>query len=167
MTLEELSKKIQVIHICNIPSAKMVKQSEEICNHQDCGHNTIDMFNVDHTDKTEPKKLYTLYAYIGRSSSSKTSSVMDNSFSVLCNPFRLEVDNVANRKMVIDKFREYAYKQMQFKTGFYQKIQELVKFLKEEQYDVIYLVCFCKPKDCHGDVVKELVLQEFLKQYNS
>lgn len=161
MTLEELSKKIQVIHIRNIPSAKTVKQSEEICNHQDCGHKTIDMFNVDHI---EPKKLY---AYIGRSSSSKTSSVMDNSFSVLCNPFRLEVDNVENRKMVIDKFREYAYKQMQFKTGFYQKIQELVKLLKEDQYDVIYLVCFCKPKDCHGDVVKELVLQEFLKQHQS
>lgn len=161
MILEELSKKIQVIHIRNIPSAKTVKQSEEICNHQDCGHKTIDMFNVDHI---EPKKLY---AYIGRSSSSKTSSVMDNSFSALCNPFRLEVDNVVNRKMVIDKFRQYAYKQMQFKTGFYQKIQELVKLLKEDQYDVIYLVCFCKPKDCHGDVVKELVLQEFLKQHQS
>lgn len=161
MTLEELSKKIQVIHIRNIPSAKTVKQSEDICNHQDCGHNTIDMFNV---EQTEPKKLY---AYIGRNSSSKTSSVMDNSFSALCNPFRLEVDNIVNRKMVIDKFRQYAYKQMQFKTGFYQKIQELVKLLKEDQYDVIYLVCFCKPKDCHGDVVKELVLQEFLKQYQS
>lgn len=164
MTLEELSKKIQVIHIRNIPSAKMVKQSEEICNHQDCGHNTIDLFHTDHADNIEPKKLY---AYIGRSSSSKTSSVMDNSFSALCNPFRLEVDNVVNRKMVIDKFRQYAYKQMQFKTGFYQKIQELVKLLKEDQYDVIYLVCFCKPKDCHGDVVKDLVLQEFLKQHQS
>lgn len=164
MTLEELSKKIQVIHIRNIPSVKTVKQSEDICNHQNCSHNTIDMFNVDYTDKTKPKKLY---AYIGRSSSSKTSSVMDNSFSVLCNPFKLEVDNIVNRKMVIDQFRQYAYKQMKFKTGFYQKIQELVKLLKEEQYDVIYLVCFCKPKDCHGDVVKELVLQEFLKQHQS
>ena len=164
MTLEELSKKIQVIHIHNIPSAKTVKQSNNIHNHQDCCNNTIDLFHANPADNIEPKKLY---AYIGRSSSSKTSSVMDNSFSALCNPFRLEVDNVANRKMVIDKFKEYAYKQMQFKTGFYKKIQELVKLLKEDQYDVIYLVCFCKPKDCHGDVVKELVLQEFLKQYQS
>ena len=164
MTSEELSKKIQVIHIRNIPSAKTVKQSNNMHNHQDCCHNTIDLFHTDHADNIEPKKLY---AYIGRSSSSKTSSVMDNSFSALCNPFRLEVDNVENRKIVIDKFKQYAYKQMQFKTGFYQKIQELVKLLKEDQYDVIYLVCFCKPKDCHGDVVKELVLQEFLKQYNS
>ena len=108
MTSEELSKKIQVIHIRNIPSAKTVKQSEDICNHQDCGHNTIDLFHANHANNIEPKKLY---AYIGRSSSSKTSSVMDNSFSVLCNPFRLEVDNVENRKMVIDKFRQYAYKQ--------------------------------------------------------
>ena len=164
MTSEELSKKIQVIHIRNIPSAKTVKQSEDICNHQDCGHNTIDLFHANHANNIEPKKLY---AYIGRSSSSKTSSVMDDSFSALCNPFRLEVDNVENRKIVIDKFKQYAYKQMQFKTGFYQKIQELVKFLKADQYDVIYLVCFCKPKDCHGDVVKELVLQEFLKQHQS
>lgn len=161
MSLEELSKKIQVIHIRNIPSSKTVKLENKIYGHQDCCHNTIDLFN---TDNIEPKKLY---AYIGRSSSSRTSSVMDNSFSALCNPFRLEVDNVENRKMVIDKFRQYAYKQMQFKTGFYQKIQELVKLLKDEQYDVIYLVCFCKPKDCHGDVVKELVLQEFLKQHQS
>lgn len=159
MSLEELSKKIQVIHIRNIPSSKTVKSENKIHGHQACCHNTIDLFN---TDNIGPKKLY---AYIGRSSSSRTSSVMDNSFSVLCNPFRLEVDNVENRKMVIDKFRQYAYKQMQFKTGFYQKIQELVKLLKDEQYDVIYLVCFCKPKDCHGDVVKELVLQEFLKQH--
>nr|DAW06374.1 MAG TPA: protein of unknown function (DUF4326) [Caudoviricetes sp.] len=159
MSLEELSKKIQVIHIRNIPSSKTVKSENKIHGHQACCHNNIDLFN---TDNIGPKKLY---AYIGRSSSSRTSSVMDNSFSALCNPFRLEVDNVENRKMVIDKFRQYAYKQMQFKTGFYQKIQELVKLLKDEQYDVIYLVCFCKPKDCHGDVVKELVLQEFLKQH--
>lgn len=164
MTSEELSKKIQVIHIRNIPSAKTVKQSNNIHSHQDCCHNTIDLFNNLKSDSIEPKKLY---AYVGRSSSSKTSSVMDNSFSVLCNPFRLEVDNVENRKIVIDKFKQYAYKQMQFKTGFYQKIQELVKLLKEDQYDIIYLVCFCKPKDCHGDVVKELVLQEFLKQHQS
>ena len=147
MSLEELSKKIQVIHIRNIPSSKTVKSENKIHGHQACCHNTIDLFN---TDNIGPKKLY---AYIGRSSSSRTSSVMDNSFSALCNPFRLEVDNVENRKMVIDKFRQYAYK------------QELVKLLKDEQYDVIYLVCFCKPKDCHGDVVKELVLQEFLKQH--
>lgn len=45
MSLEELSKKIQVIHIRNIPSSKTVKQKNTIRSHQDCCHNTIDLFN--------------------------------------------------------------------------------------------------------------------------
>jgi len=69
--------------------------------------------------------------YIGRGSN-----------SIWGNPFEIGVDG--NRKDVIDKFRIYL-----------ENMPKLLKRLDELKDKT--LGCHCKPKDCHGDVLKELV----------
>ena len=158
--MNHYSNKIQVIHIKNIPSNKVRSPIKNKSQQYDLFEECCDLPN-DYQNHTNNNNLDNcLYAYIGRRRSKTTkseTSVMDESFSVLCNPFRISNDN--SRQDVLMAYKQYANEQMKIKDKFFYKIQELVKMLKHNQYDKIYLVCFCKPHDCHGDIVKEIVLQ--------
>lgn len=72
-------------------------------------------------------------AYIGRAGHDK-----DGYFG---NPFR---ENVYGREYAISLFREYFYKRLGFDDEFVIRINAL----KGKT-----LLCFCKPKECHGDVI--------------
>ena len=155
--------KIQVIHIKNIPSNKVKVKSQKEQQQFDLVEECLDKHDdnpASNPTQTNDNNLDNcLYAYIGRRRNpikSKTT-VMDESFSILCNPFRISDNN--SRQEVLMDYRRYANEQMKMKGKFFNKIQELVNMLKNNQYDKIYLVCFCKPHDCHGDIVKEIVLQ--------
>ena len=50
------------------------------------------------------------------------------------------------RDKCIELYREYFYKTIQNKLWFYNKVLELKGKV---------LGCFCKPKDCHGDIIAE------------
>ena len=64
--------------------------------------------------------------------------------SVFGNPFSIGKDG--DRKEVIDKFREY----------FLQRIIEDTEFKKEVlKLKGKTLGCYCKPQDCHGDIIAE------------
>ena len=64
--------------------------------------------------------------------------------SLFGNPFSIGKDG--DRKEVIAKFREY----------FRQRIIKDAKFRKEVQkLKGKILGCYCKPKECHGDVIVE------------
>lgn len=58
------------------------------------------------------------------------------------NPFVIDKDN--NRKEVLKKYRNWIVKQ-----------KTLLSDLKELKGKI--LGCWCKPKDCHGDILKELI----------
>ena len=164
--------KIQVIHIKNIPSNKVKvklqneKQNKDKPQQFDLFEECLDKHDKHHSlnnihinNNSLDNCLYRNYVYIGRRRNpirSKTS-IMDESFSVLCNPFRISDNN--SRQEVLIAYRKYANEQMEMKGKFFNKIQELANMLKNNQYDKIYLVCFCKPHDCHGDIIKEIVLQ--------
>ena len=167
--MNHYNNKIQVIHIKNIPSNKVKIKSqnekqnkdkpqqfdlfEECLNEHDDNHSL-------HPNHTNNSLDNCLYAYIGRrrNLTKSITTVMDESFSVLCNPFRISDNN--SRQEVLMAYRKYANEQMKMKGKFFKKIQELMNMLKNNQYEKIYLVCFCKPHDCHGDIVKEIVLQQ-------
>lgn len=167
--MNHYNDKIQVIHIKNIPSNEVKVKSQSEKQNKDKPQQ-FDLFEVCVDEYNDNPALYPtntnknnldncLYVYIGRrrnQTKSKTT-VMDESFSVLCNPFRISNDN--SRQEVLMDYRKYANEQMKMKGKFFNKIQELVNMLKNKQYDKIYLVCFCKPHDCHGDIIKEIVLQ--------
>lgn len=63
------------------------------------------------------------------------------------NPFRIGPDG--SRDGVIQKYRDYI-----------QARPDLLNSLDELKGKA--LVCFCKPKPCHGDILAELVKQRFL-----
>lgn len=177
--MNHYNDKIQVIHIKNIPSNKVkVKLQNE--KHNKNKQQQFDLFEecLDKHDKHHSLNNIhinnnsldnCLYAYIGRSGNpiKAKTSIMDESFSVLCNPFRISDNN--SRQEVLMAYSKYANEQMKIKGKFFNKIQELMNMLKNNQYEKIYLVCFCKPHDCHGDIVKEIVLQQLdcvEKQFN-
>ena len=168
--MNHYNNKIQVIHIKNIPSnkVKLQKEKQNKDKHQqfdlfeECldEHDDNPTLHPNNTNTNLDNCLYSKYVYIGRRRNtikSKTT-LMDESFSILCNPFRISDNN--SRQEVLMAYRKYANEQMKMKGKFFNKIQELANMLKNNQYDKLYLVCFCKPHDCHGDIVKEIVLQQ-------
>lgn len=166
--MNHYNNKIQVIHIKNIPSNKVKvksqseKQNKDKQQQFDLFEECMDEHNNNpalHSVQTNNNLDNCLYVYIGRRRNPIKSkpTIMDESFSVLCNPFHISNDN--SRQEVLMAYRKYANEQMKIKGKFFNKVQELVNMLKNNQYDKIYLVCFCKPHDCHGDIIKEIVLQ--------
>lgn len=59
------------------------------------------------------------------------------------NPYR--ITNNCNRQQAIERYRIYLNKR-----------PELIKEAKEQLKDKI-LGCYCKPLDCHGDILQEII----------
>lgn len=62
-----------------------------------------------------------------------------------------------NREESIQKYREYLEEQIRINNR--EIADALNKVWKLARTGDVYLVCFCAPKPCHGDVIKELVSQ--------
>lgn len=86
---------------------------------------------VVHRSKTEEE-----YVYIGRG-------------SLFGNPFIIGIDG--NRNEVIEKYKDYFYDRIKSDSAF----KESVLKLKNKR-----LGCYCKPKACHGDIIKEYLDEE-------
>ena len=91
-------------------------------------------------------KIVNLYkepydVYIGRSRKGEP-------FNKWCNPFVIDKSNPNSLSEVLDKYRKYLWKEI--KSG-----NITVEDLKN--LDVKVLGCFCKPKDCHGDIIIKAV----------
>jgi len=79
------------------------------------------------------------YEYVGRP-------------TILSNNFRIGIDG--NRQQIIEKYRDWlldAYKSDP-------DVQiEISKLLEIASLKKLVLMCWCKPNDCHADVIKELL----------
>lgn len=62
------------------------------------------------------------------------------------NPFPLT--SITTRKKVMEKYRAYFYNRIENDQEFKERILQLKGKV---------LGCFCKPKMCHGDVIKEFL----------
>lgn len=71
--------------------------------------------------------------------------------SIFGNPFSIGKDG--NREDVIKKYREYFYNRILEDKNFREKIKKLKGKI---------LGCWCKPKDCHGDIIVDFLLKEHL-----
>lgn len=79
--------------------------------------------------------------------------------SVLGNPFTSMQDRqtkaefiCGSREESVDSFREYLLKKISEKDK--RICDELNKIYKMPH---VNLVCFCKPKSCHGDIIQEII----------
>jgi hypothetical protein len=68
---------------------------------------------------------------------------------VLGNPYAIGKDG--DRDEVIEKYREWLWTRYQEKDRVYEEILRLSEIAKKRD---LILVCWCKPKACHGDVIK-------------
>lgn len=83
--------------------------------------------------------------------------------SVLGNPFTGSKDiantkaqfQVGSREEAIEAYRDYIRdKVRQGDAGVIAALNDIWRKAKKGK---VHLVCFCKPKACHGDVIKEMV----------
>lgn len=87
--------------------------------------------------------------YCGRSTSYRG---IGKDFSILGNPFRMYKES--QRDEVIDKYKDYFYWHIENDPNFRKAVDYLVEISKFEN---IVLGCFCTPKKCHCDVIKEYI----------
>ena len=90
------------------------------------------------------------YAYIGRGDGGDTymaTNVMPRVLGWLGNPYKTkEAGGRYSREESIKKFREAFYERLETDARFRRRVHKL----QGKQ-----LVCYCKPKPCHGDVIAE------------
>ena len=80
------------------------------------------------------------------------------------NPFKLENKTEEARIDCIDKFDEYL-KNLKPTDRHYKNIVSLLKEIKNsDDNNKFHLVCFCKPKLCHGDSLKDFMIELDNKQ---
>ena len=78
--------------------------------------------------------------------------------SVLGNPYAIGKDG--DRDEVIKKYREWLWNRYQEKGSVYEELLRLSEIAKKRD---LVLVCWCKPKACHGDVIKRCI--EWMMKY--
>jgi predicted transcriptional regulator len=83
----------------------------------------------------------------------KRRGILIDRSTILGNPFIIGKDGT--REEVIEKYEKYALKRIKSRDFFY---DELKKILRQHKKGVnVILKCHCKPKPCHGDIIKKLV----------
>lgn len=151
--------------------------------------------NVIHLKNFQPEDNTNTYFYIGRYNSSLKK--YPNLIQIeLGNPFHVKEygrGNCIHRYRLLARSLWLAYQKqktsipidpiiqehiarenlitLEQANQFHQKIEQIVLACEqaEKQGTSVFLVCYCAPKPCHGDVIKEAVLKliEKRKQQNS
>lgn len=96
----------------------------------------IEVVNTYHTKEGE---------YIGR------GTPLGNPFSHMKGTKAQHI--VSSREEAVAKYRDWLLKQLMEKNG--EIINELNRLLMLARQGNLKLRCFCAPKSCHGDVIKE------------
>jgi len=83
--------------------------------------------------------------------------------SILGNPYSHNKNSLAkyyvdSRNIAIDKYKDYFYQEIEINNDFKNEINNVINFYKEKKK--INLVCWCKPKKCHGDIIKEYIIKK-------
>ena len=81
--------------------------------------------------------------------------------SLFGNPFKMENKSDEERNRVCHEYEMYLFKAMGTPDcELMQALDILYKKWRRDGY--LYLVCYCAPKDCHGDIIAR-----YLKWYHS
>lgn len=74
--------------------------------------------------------------------------------SILGNPFNMSSED--EREISVRKYYHYLREEFKKKEEVYQELIKIVEKLKSGKD--IYLVCYCAPMLCHGDVIANAVM---------
>lgn len=79
---------------------------------------------------------------------------IDRRHSVLCNPFKMSVDSVAERNRVCDEYERYFTEKIARETGDAEFRKEVYRlYCIAEQYKTLRVLCWCAPERCHGETI--------------
>ena len=76
--------------------------------------------------------------------------------SILGNPYFMISERARTR--VIDDYRVWLSKEMSKKEAVYTEMKKILELSKTHD---VHLKCYCSPKPCHGDVIKEVIEKGF------
>ena len=85
--------------------------------------------------------------YIGRS-----NNKFNLSKSPLSNPFTISTTNT--REQVVIKYKDWLDTALTYDNEVSKEFNRLVELAKVQE---VYLLCYCNPKACHGDYIKQLI----------
>jgi uncharacterized protein DUF4326 len=88
---------------------------------------------------------YTAAVYIGRKMPGRPASPLANLY---------KIKRESERPEALNRYRLWLEQQMQSDTPARAEIQRLAEIAKRTD---LLLLCWCAPKPCHGDVVKEFI----------
>ncbi len=109
------------------------------------------VININTDSRWEPSRENCIY--IGR------PSVLSNPYSSKKSSFE-ETTEVSDRETSLKLFFQYFKENVEGELK--PEIDKIIDLL--DKYDNVYLGCFCAPKMCHGNFIKNYVL---LKKYNN
>lgn len=78
--------------------------------------------------------------------------------SVLANPYRMKNPLETERRKVIKEFKKFLTKEEQWKEASPVREEILSLAARLKGGEKIALKCWCAPKKCHGDVIRDAVL---------
>lgn len=85
--------------------------------------------------------------YIGRN-----NYKFNLSQSQLANPYTINTNNT--REIVVNKYKLWLDEVLRSDNVINREFNRLVELAKVQD---LYLLCYCNPKSCHGDYIKELI----------
>lgn len=72
------------------------------------------------------------------------------------NPFYMHDESERNE--VCDKYEGYFYRQLNYNSEFAMYLRKMLNALR--QYGRLYLYCWCAPKRCHAETIKQWLEQQ-------
>jgi uncharacterized protein DUF4326 len=93
----------------------------------------------------KPIPDYTAAVYIGRKMPGRPASPLANLY---------KIKRESERPEALNRYRLWLEQQMQSDTPARAEIQRLAEIAKRTD---LLLLCWCAPKPCHGDVIKEFI----------
>ena len=94
--------------------------------------------------------------YIGR------GSVLGNPYTHIKDRKTLATFVVGSREEAIELYSDYFDKMYGCNKEFTKEIDDIYERYKAGK--TVYLGCFCKPKSCHGDIIKQKLEKRLLKE---
>lgn len=103
-------------------------------------------------EKRTHQRVHPRYVYIGRP-------------STLGNPF--PITETRTRDEAVSQYKIWLLQQIQEQN---QKVLDMLErigaMVLDDTHEPVFLVCYCAPKPCHGDVIKEVILQAIEGKFN-
>lgn len=99
------------------------------------------------------------YYYIGRSN---LGNILGNPYTHLPKETTIALYQCNSREEAVSKYADYFDTMYGHNIEFTKAIDEIYE--KYKNGEEVFLGCWCKPKSCHGDIIKQKLEQRLIKE---